>query len=55
MEDIPKDIGRIKELGREARFLKPYLLDALEAAGTSHPAIAILEAWDGSAVLRPPR
>jgi penicillin amidase len=50
MEDIPKDIGRIKELGREARFLKPYLLDALEAAGTSHPAIAILEAWDGSAV-----
>jgi penicillin amidase len=50
MEDIPQDIGRVKELGREARFLKPYLLDALEAAGTSHPAIDILEAWDGSAV-----
>ena len=50
MEDIPKDIGRVKELGREARFLKPYLVDALEAAGTEHPAVAILEAWDGSAV-----
>ena len=50
MEDIPKDIGRVKELGREARFLKPYLLDALDMAGTSHPAISILEAWDGSAV-----
>jgi len=50
MEDIPKDIGRVKELGREARFLKPYLLNALEMAGTSHDAIAILEAWDGSAV-----
>ena len=50
MRDIPKDIGRVKELGREARFLKPYLLDALDMAGTSHPAIEILEAWDGSAV-----
>ena len=54
MEDIPKDIGRIKELGREARFLKPYLLKALENLGTSHPsgetARALLEAWEGSAV-----
>ncbi|MCP4339825.1 MAG: penicillin acylase family protein [Desulfobulbaceae bacterium] len=54
MEDIPKDIGRIKELGREARFLKPYLIKALEIVGTLHPsgedAKAILEVWDGSAV-----
>jgi penicillin amidase len=54
MEDIPKDIGRIKELGREARFLKPYLIRALDIMGTSHPsgaeARAILEVWDGSAV-----
>jgi len=54
MEDIPKDIGRIKELGREARFLKPYLIEALDIVGTLHPsgedAEAILEAWDGSAV-----
>jgi acyl-homoserine lactone acylase PvdQ len=54
MEDIPQDIGRVKELGREARFLKPYLLDALDNVGTLHPsgeeARAILEAWDGSAV-----
>jgi penicillin amidase len=54
MEDIPKDIGRVKELGREARFLKPYLLDALDIVGTSHPsgaaARSILEAWDGSAI-----
>ncbi len=55
MEDIPKDIGRIKELGREARFLKPYLIEALDIVGTLHPsgadAAAILEAWDGSAVV----
>ena len=54
MEDIPKDIGRVKELGRDARFLKPYLLDALQVVGTGHSsgpaAVAILEAWDGSAV-----
>ncbi len=54
MEDIPKDIGRVKELGREARFLKPYLLKALDMEGTGHPsgpaARAILEAWDGSAI-----
>jgi penicillin amidase len=54
MEDIPKDIGRIKELGREARFLKPYLLKALDIMGTSNPsgeeARTLLEVWDGSAV-----
>jgi penicillin amidase len=54
MEEIPQDIGRVKELGREARFLKPYLLDALDNVGTLHPsgeeARRILEDWDGSAV-----
>ncbi len=53
MEDIPKDIARVKELGREARFLKPYLLEALTVVGSTHPAAdaarAILEDWDGSA------
>jgi len=52
MEDIPKDIARVKVIGREARYLKPYLLDALDDVGTSHPsgaeAKAILEAWDGN-------
>jgi len=52
MRDIPKDIARVKGIGREARYLKPYLLDAIAAVGTTHPsgpaAKAILEAWDGS-------
>ncbi len=54
MRDIPKDIARIGSLGREARFLKPYLLDALDAVPPRHPlaekARAVLEAWDGSAI-----
>jgi penicillin G amidase len=53
MRDIPRDIARVKGLGREARFLKPYLLDALDAVPPSHPvapaAKAVLEAWDGNA------
>jgi len=53
MEDIPKDIARVGSDGREARFLKPYLLAALDAVPPSHPlalqARAVLEAWDGSA------
>lgn len=53
MRDIPKDIARVKGLGREARFLKPYLLAALDDAPPAHPlagqARALLEAWDGSA------
>ena len=32
MESIPKDIARFGSLGRESRYLKPYLLDALAAA-----------------------
>jgi penicillin amidase len=54
MEDIPKDIARIKGLGREARFLKPYLLKALDNVPPTHPLAAqarvVLEAWDGSVI-----
>ena len=53
MRDIPKDIARVKALGREARFLKPYLLLALNDVPAAHPlaaqAKAIVEAWDGNA------
>lgn len=53
MRDIPKDIARVKGIGREARFLKPYLLAALEAQPPGHPqaehARQILADWDGSA------
>ncbi|MCW5851192.1 MAG: penicillin acylase family protein [Anaerolineae bacterium] len=54
MHDIPKDIARVKALGREARTLKPYLLAALDAVPPIHPlaaqAHAALQAWDGSAI-----
>ena len=54
MHDIPKDIARIKGLGRESRTLKPYLLAALDAVPPSHPlaaqARAVLQAWDGNAI-----
>lgn len=53
MRDIPKDIARVKAIGREARFLKPYLLAALTNVPAAHPlaaqAKAIVEAWDGNA------
>lgn len=53
MRDIPKDIARVKALGREARFLKPYLLLALNNVPPAHPlsaqAKAIVAAWDGNA------
>jgi len=63
MEDIPKDIARIKvfapgtkgHTGREARFLKPYLLGALDAVPPSHPvapaARGVVESWEGSSFL----
>ncbi len=54
MRNIPKDIARVKGGGREARYLKPYLLAALDAMPPSHPlaapARAVLQAWDGNAV-----
>ena len=53
MREIPKDIARVKAVGREARFLKPYLLAALADVPPAHPlaaqAKAIIEAWDGNA------
>lgn len=53
MRDIPKDIARVKSIGRESRFLKPYLLDGLTAVPPAHPlgaqAKGIIEAWDGNA------
>ena len=53
MRNIPKDIARVKAIGREARFLKPYLLQALNDVPPAHPlapqAKSIIEAWDGSA------
>ena len=53
MRDIPKDIARVKALGREARFLKPHLLTALSDVPPAHPLAAqaksIVEAWDGNA------
>ena len=53
MRDIPKDIARVKSIGREARFLKPYLLAGLTAVPPAHPlgaqAKAVVDAWDGNA------
>lgn len=53
MRDIPKDIARVKSIGREARFLKPFLLMALTDVPSAHPlagqAKSIIESWDGSA------
>jgi penicillin amidase len=53
MRDIPNDIARVKGIGREARFLKPYLLAGLTEVPPAHPlaaqASAIIEAWDGNA------
>ena len=53
MRDIPKDIARVKAIGRESRFLKPYLLAALAQVPPAHPlgaqAKAVIETWDGNA------
>jgi penicillin amidase len=54
MKDIAKDIARTSTGGdgRESRYLKPYLLAALDAVPPTSPlagqARAVLEAWDGS-------
>jgi len=54
MFDIPKDIARVKELGRDSRYVRPYLLGALAVVPSSHPLVAqakwLLEAWDQNAV-----
>ena len=53
MRDIPRDIARVKgRTGREARFLKPYLLEALHRVRPTHPlagrARHVVQKWDGS-------
>lgn len=54
MFDIPKDIARFKEIGRDSRYIRPYLLDALAAAPSTHPlaaqAKAMLESWDENVI-----
>ena len=59
--DIESDIARIGKdrgtptsgaIGRSSRYLKPYLLQALDAVPSGHPlaaqARAVVEAWDGN-------
>jgi len=52
MKDIAKDIARTGGDGREYRYLKPYLLAALDSvpplSSLAAQARAVLEAWDGS-------
>jgi penicillin amidase len=52
MRDIPKDIARFGGLGRESRYLLPYLLEGIEAVPPSHSlaerAVDLLEGWDGN-------
>lgn len=54
MRDIPKDIARVKGIGRESRFLLPYLLHALAAVPPENPLAPagthVLETWDGSTI-----
>lgn len=49
MREIPRDIARVGGLGREARYLRPHLLAALDASPPAHPvapqARAVLQAW----------
>ena len=49
MHAIPKDIARVTGNGRDARFLRPYLLAALDAVPPQHPlagaAREVVEAW----------
>lgn len=53
MRDIPKDIARVKGIGREARYLKPYLLEAFAAYPAANPLVAqaraVVAGWDGNA------
>jgi penicillin G amidase len=59
MKDIAKDIARTDQGGdgREARYLKPYLLNALDVVPPSNAlasrARAVLTAWDGSVFKEP--
>ena len=56
LQDIERDIARIGRDrafgGRLPRYLRPYLLQALDAVPSGHPlaaeARAVVEAWDGN-------
>jgi penicillin amidase len=58
MNVVVKDVARVDVVptgpGRQSRFLKPYLLSALDAVPPVHPlapdARTVLENWDGSAI-----
>jgi penicillin amidase len=53
MRDIPKDIARVKGIGREARYLKPYLLAAFAAYPPANALVAqarsVVGDWNGDA------
>jgi penicillin G amidase len=60
LTNIARDISRTKvpgQIGREARYLQPYLLAALDSVPPANPlapqARAVLQAWDGSAFADP--
>jgi penicillin amidase len=55
LKDIESDIARIgkdRMIGRMSRYLRPYLLQALDAVPSAHPlaaqAEAVVNAWDGN-------
>ena len=54
MEGIPRDIGRVGPIGRESRYLLPYLLSAARQIPPSDPlapqALQILADWDGNQI-----
>lgn len=54
MYGIPRDIARVRPIGREARYLLPYLFAALAEEPPTDPvevaALAVLSAWDGAAM-----
>ncbi len=50
MFDIPKDIARVPGLGRDSRYILPYLLNTLPATQSTDPlvpqAVSLLQAWN---------
>jgi penicillin G amidase len=52
-QDIARDIARVdKNFGRLSRYLRPYLLQSLDAVPSNHPlaaqARAVVESWSGN-------
>jgi penicillin G amidase len=54
MFDIPKDIARVKELGRDSRYILPYLLNALAVVPSTNAmmpeASRLLLGWDQNVI-----